>query len=48
MKDTISEMTRDVGPVRPLSAGECTLRPHPRWSKECVWIPEEASVGKSS
>jgi len=32
MKETMSERTRVVGPVRPRVEGEVTERPQPRWS----------------
>lgn len=45
---TRSEITRDVGPVRPFSDGEWTERPQPLWSKEKTSMCLEARVGKSS
>lgn len=48
MKDTMSDITREVGPVRPLSLGFVTECPQPRWSKAWVSIPREANVGNSS
>ncbi len=46
-KAAMSLITVLVGPVRPLSADRCTLRPHPRWSKPYMAIPRSASPGKS-
>lgn len=46
MNSVRSESTREVSPVRPLSAGRLTDLPHPLWSKERTSMPWEASVGK--
>lgn len=48
MKAATSATTRDVGPVRPLSAGRVALRPQPRWSQEKTWMPCAASVAKKA